>query len=114
MLSLPATTTATITTTTMDDTQASSTIQTTQAAGGDNAAVSTATDAVYTLHYFTFSLYSLMARFGLALGRQLNPETAPRITLQFVNTADDDNLSEHYLTQVNPRGQVRIDNRKKR
>ncbi|KAJ3473981.1 hypothetical protein NLG97_g10047 [Lecanicillium saksenae] len=62
--------------------------------------------ADYTLHYFTFSLYSLMARFALGLGRQINSENAPRVQLKFVNLQATENLSEEYLTTVNSKGQV--------
>ncbi|KAL7938037.1 hypothetical protein V8C35DRAFT_290677 [Trichoderma chlorosporum] len=61
---------------------------------------------VYTLHYFPFSLYSLMVRFGLVLGRRLNPATAPRVEIKLVNLHREDNFSELYLTSVNSRGQV--------
>lgn len=63
--------------------------------------------ADYTLHYFPFSLYSLMVRFSLGLGRQLNSESAPRVQLKFVNLQTCENLTEEYLTTVNSRGQVR-------
>ncbi|EHK22447.1 uncharacterized protein TRIVIDRAFT_17565 [Trichoderma virens Gv29-8] len=61
---------------------------------------------VYTLHYFPFSLYSLMVRFGLVLGRRLNPETAPKVEIKLVNLHREENFSELYLTSVNSRGQV--------
>ncbi|TQV93064.1 hypothetical protein V2A60_003624 [Cordyceps javanica] len=60
----------------------------------------------YTLHYFPFSLYSLMVRFALGLGRQLNSENAPRVQLKFVNLQAQENLGEEYLTKVNSKGQV--------
>ncbi|OAA74051.1 Thioredoxin-like protein [Cordyceps fumosorosea ARSEF 2679] len=62
--------------------------------------------AGYTLHYFTFSLYSLMVRFALQLGRKLNTETAPHVRLEFVNLQAQENLGEEYLTTVNSKGQV--------
>ncbi|OAA75580.1 Thioredoxin-like protein [Akanthomyces lecanii RCEF 1005] len=62
--------------------------------------------ADYTLHYFTFSLYSLMVRFALGLGRQLNSDNAPQVQLKFVNLQAQENLGEKYLTTVNSRGQV--------
>ncbi|KAL7818758.1 hypothetical protein V8C44DRAFT_318992 [Trichoderma aethiopicum] len=61
---------------------------------------------VYTLHYFPFSLYSLMIRFGLVLGRKLNADTAPDVQVKLVNLHREENLSEEYLTRVNSRGQV--------
>ncbi|KAM3518663.1 hypothetical protein NHJ13051_008017 [Beauveria bassiana] len=62
--------------------------------------------ADYTLHYFTFSLYSLMVRFALELGRRLNSDNAPQVQLKFVNLTTHENLSEEYLTTVNSKGQV--------
>jgi hypothetical protein len=59
----------------------------------------------FTLHYFPFSLYSLMVRFGLTLGQKLNPETAPRVQVKLVDLQQEDNLSESYLS-VNSKGQV--------
>ncbi|POR38766.1 Thioredoxin-like protein [Tolypocladium paradoxum] len=64
------------------------------------------TPPVYTLHYFPFSLYSLMARFGFVLGQTLNPETAPKLEIRLVNLHRDENFSEPYLTRVNKKGQV--------
>lgn len=63
---------------------------------------------VYTLHYFPFSVYSLMVRFGLVLGRRLNPATAPNVEVKLVNLHREENLSEDYLAMVNPRGLVRL------
>ncbi|KPM45095.1 hypothetical protein AK830_g1451 [Neonectria ditissima] len=65
-------------------------------------------DPVYTLHYFPFSLYSLMVRFGFVLGETLNPETAPRLKVRLVNLHREDHLSEPYLTLVNTKGQVPV------
>jgi ATP-dependent protease ClpP protease subunit len=59
----------------------------------------------FTLHYFPFSIYSLMVRFGLTLGQKLNPETAPKVQVKLVDLQQDDNLSESYLS-VNSKGQV--------
>ncbi|GFP53192.1 hypothetical protein TASIC1_0002037600 [Trichoderma asperellum] len=61
---------------------------------------------VYTLHYFPFSLYSLMVRFALVIGRRLNPETAPNVEIKLVNLHREENFSEQYLTLVNSKGQV--------
>jgi hypothetical protein len=66
----------------------------------------TAENDVYTLHYFPFSLYSLMVRFALVIGRRLNPETAPNIEIKLVNLHREENFSEEYLTLVNSKGQV--------
>ncbi|RFU75034.1 thioredoxin [Trichoderma arundinaceum] len=61
---------------------------------------------VYTLQYFPFSLYSLMVRFALVLGKRLNPENAPKVEIKLVNLHREENYSEQYLTLVNSRGQV--------
>jgi hypothetical protein len=61
---------------------------------------------VYTLHYFPFSLYSLMVRFALVIGKRLNPENAPNVEIKLVNLHQDENFSEPYLTLVNSKGQV--------
>lgn len=63
-------------------------------------------DVFYTLHYFPFSLYSLMIRFGLSLGQQVNPKTAPKIEIKLVNLHREEHLSETFLTSINPKGQV--------
>ncbi|KAH7158063.1 hypothetical protein B0J13DRAFT_618105 [Dactylonectria estremocensis] len=63
---------------------------------------------VYTLHYFPFSLYSLMVRFGFVLGESLNPNTAPKLKIRLVNLHREDHLSEPYLTLVNVKGQVPV------
>lgn len=64
---------------------------------------------VYVLHYFQFSLYSLMVRFGLVLGRRLNPETAPKVEIRLVNLHREENYSELYLkiAMKSPNGCVR-------
>lgn len=64
------------------------------------------TPPAYTLHYFPFSLYSLMSRFAFVLGQALNPETAPRLQVKMVNLHREENYSESYLTHVNHKGQV--------
>ncbi|KAF7556753.1 hypothetical protein G7046_g6223 [Stylonectria norvegica] len=79
------------------------------ALGHDNAIDAVATPPpppVYTLHYFPFSLYSLMVRFGFALGAKLNPATAPRLDVRLVDLHREDHLSESYLTSVTTKGQV--------
>ncbi|KAH7019970.1 hypothetical protein EDB80DRAFT_212466 [Ilyonectria destructans] len=63
---------------------------------------------VYTLHYFPFSLYSLMVRFGFVLGESLNPNTAPKLKVRLVNLHRGDHLSEPYLTLVNTKAQVPV------
>ncbi|EQL01995.1 hypothetical protein G6O67_008350 [Ophiocordyceps sinensis] len=61
---------------------------------------------VYTLHYFPFSLYSLMARFGFVLGQALSRESAPKLEVRLINLHRGEHLSEPYLTQVTCKGQV--------
>lgn len=61
---------------------------------------------IYTLHFSPFSLYSLMIRFALVIGKCVSPESAPNVQIKLVNLLKDENLSEEYLTQVNSRGQV--------
>ncbi|KAK2608696.1 hypothetical protein QQS21_002807 [Conoideocrella luteorostrata] len=63
---------------------------------------------VYTFHFFPFSLYSLMVRFGFVLGDHLNPGTAPTILIRLVNLQTKENLSEPYLTRISPKGQVPV------
>ena len=63
---------------------------------------------MYTLHYFPFSLYSLMARFGFTLGSVLDPGTAPTVVVKLVNLHREENLSEDYLNNVNSKGEVSI------
>ena len=59
-----------------------------------------------TLYYFPFSLYSMMAKFGFVLGEELNPGTAPRMEIRFVDRHKAENLLEDYLINVNPKGSV--------
>ncbi|KAJ6444119.1 thioredoxin-like protein [Purpureocillium lavendulum] len=66
------------------------------------------TPPAYTLHYFPFSLYSLMSRFAFVLGQALNPETAPRLQVKMVNLHREENYSESYLTHVNHKGQPEL------
>ena len=61
---------------------------------------------VYTLHYFPFSLCSLMSRLAFVLGERLNPQTAPRLEIRLVNLQCEENLTEKYLLEVHPKGQV--------
>ncbi|EED21552.1 conserved hypothetical protein [Talaromyces stipitatus ATCC 10500] len=64
-------------------------------------------NAEYTLYSSPFSLYSMMARHTIQLGRTTHSAKPPKdITLKFVNRGKEENLSEYYLTKVNPKGQV--------
>lgn len=62
----------------------------------------------YTIYVFPFSLYSIMARFTIALGSRYHkaPDGLPDITYKLLNLHTDENLEEWYLTTVNPKGQV--------
>lgn len=63
-------------------------------------------DAVYTLHYFPFSLYSIMIRFGFEIAASLDPDTSPKYQAKLVNLHEDEEVSEAYLTEVSSKGQV--------
>ncbi|KAF9771561.1 hypothetical protein IL306_010790 [Fusarium sp. DS 682] len=64
-------------------------------------------NAEYTLYSSPFSLYSMMARHTIQLGPMTHGATPPKsITLRFINHKAHENLSEDYLINVNPRGQV--------
>lgn len=63
-------------------------------------------DAVYTLYYFPFSLYSIMVRFGFEIAASLDPQTSPKYQLKLLNLHEDEEVSEVYLTEVNSKGQV--------
>lgn len=58
-----------------------------------------------TLHYYPFSLYSIIVRFAFELGRAANPGTSPNVVLRLVNLQEGENLSQDYLT-LNAKGQV--------
>lgn len=65
----------------------------------------------YTLYIFPFSLYSIMVRFTIALGRAYqhgnSPKLPPKVNLELVNLHLDDNLTQEYL-RINPKGQVPV------
>lgn len=63
-------------------------------------------NAEYTLYSAPFSLYSMMARHTVQLGRASSNAKPPKsITLHFVHHLKGENISEEYL-KVNPKGQV--------
>lgn len=68
----------------------------------------TASSGNYHLHVFPFSLYSIMARLTLAFGQDdTSPTTSSlSVRLKLVNLHREDHISEAYLTEVNPKGQV--------
>lgn len=64
-------------------------------------------NAEYALYSSPFSLYSMMARHTIQLGPTTNGARPPqKITLNFVNHRQNENLREDYLLNVNPKGQV--------
>ena len=64
------------------------------------------TSADFTLHFFPFSLYSLMVRMGVNIGKSLDTTNAPNIQLKLVDLHREENLSEEYLTKISSKGQV--------
>lgn len=64
----------------------------------------------FTLLIFPFSLYSIMARFAIELGKEYHqgPNGVPNITHKLLNLHRDENLEEWFLTGINPRGQVPV------
>lgn len=58
-----------------------------------------------TLYYSTYSLYSILVRHALQLGRTLDSDSAPDVRLHLVDMLKDEHLGEAYL-KVNPMGQV--------
>lgn len=70
----------------------------------------------FTLLVFPFSLYSIMARFAIELGKEYHqgPNGLPKIILKLINLHRDENLSEWFLTEINPIGQVPVLTRERR
>ena len=67
-----------------------------------------AQDNVYVLYYYSFSLYSIMVRYAIALRREPNTlEPAMVIEQREVLLIEDQQLDQDFLLKVNPRGQVR-------
>lgn len=68
-------------------------------------------DKHYTLYIFPFSLYSIMVRFTIALGRTYQrgtpPKAPPKVSLKLLDLHRDENLTEEFL-QINPKGQVPV------
>lgn len=58
-----------------------------------------------TLYYYPFSLYSIIVRFAIELGRSINPEKTPEVELRLVNLQEGEHLTEDFLT-LNAKGQV--------
>lgn len=64
----------------------------------------------YTLLIFPFSLYSIMARFAIELGKEYHqgPNGVPNISHRLIDLHRDENLEEWFLTEINPTGQVPV------
>ena len=61
----------------------------------------------FILHYNPFSICSIMVRYTLALrGTPESPETAIMVEEKYVDIYVYEQLSEKFLLQVNPKGQV--------
>lgn len=64
-------------------------------------------DPEYTLYSSPFSLYSMMTRHTIQLGRTTKGGIPPKsITLSLVNNRKLDNLKEDYIVKLNPKGQI--------
>lgn len=64
----------------------------------------------YTLLIFPFSLYSIMARFAIELGKEYHQGSngVPKISHKLIDLHRDENLEEWFLTEINPTGQVPV------
>lgn len=64
----------------------------------------------YTLLIFPFSLYSIMARLAIELGKEYHqgPNGVPNIVHKLVDLHRDENLEEWFLTEINANGQVPV------
>jgi hypothetical protein len=58
------------------------------------------------LYHYPLSLFSIMVRYAIALGEQ-SSDSQMNIKETIIDLRRDENLSEWYLTTVNPKGQVR-------
>jgi hypothetical protein len=76
----------------------------------DEVAANSSDGGPFTLLIFPFSLYSIMARFAIELGKQYHqgPNGVPNIVHKLLNLHRDENLSEWFLTEINPNGQVPV------
>jgi hypothetical protein len=65
--------------------------------------------AEYNLYMFPFSLYSIMVRLTYELGRHHDPASGSGVSVKniLVNLHLDENTTEDFLINVNPKGQVR-------
>ncbi|MCJ1357372.1 MAG: hypothetical protein MMC33_007368 [Icmadophila ericetorum] len=63
--------------------------------------------AQYTLYYFQWSLFSTVARYTIALrGEPSSPALAMNIEEKVIDLYKAENISEWYLVNINPKGQV--------
>ena len=62
---------------------------------------------LFVLHAFHFSLYSIVVRFTAVLGAKIDPTRELDMELKLVDIHRREQLSERYMTRVNPKGQVR-------
>jgi glutathione S-transferase len=58
----------------------------------------------FTLYHFPFSLFSIIVRYAIALGGDASEDV--HIEQTIIDLHRDENLSEFYLTKINPKGQV--------
>lgn len=76
----------------------------------DGGVVDNSQGGPYTLLIFPFSLYSIMARFAIELGKEYHqgPNGVPNIAHKLINLHLDENLEEWFLTEINASGQVPV------
>jgi glutathione S-transferase len=63
--------------------------------------------ATCTLYHFPFSLFSIMVRYAIALRGESDGQEV-EVEERVVNLNKNEHLSEWYLTEINPKGQVRL------
>ena len=69
----------------------------------------TTKSAPYVLYHNHFSICSIMVRYTIAvMGAPKNPESEILIQVQVIDIFHEEQLSEHYLCEINPLGQVRF------
>jgi hypothetical protein len=62
----------------------------------------------YILYYHPFSVCSIMVRYTYALrGPPKDSTSDMSVQEQMVDIFNDEQLSEHFLTAINPKGQVK-------
>jgi glutathione S-transferase len=80
--------------------------QSRQQTDSSTMAASTGDGDNYTVYYNPFSICSIMVRMTLALRGKPASEPAPTFTEHLIDIYKDEQLSESFLTTVNPKGQV--------